>query len=354
MKNRWVILANVLVIIFACLVVVSQLLQYDSKNAVFGPSSSIVQSAISGNHLAHISDIVQRTGSTSHGNGNARYLDLVLPSDARIFMTDLTGVTNAGKAGYYYYMTYYLFPREVAVSLDQPRITADGIQGRSSESDQEIVSNGYAVRVDMGPDAKTQVKVLQQIATKDQVNPSWFDSRRDVFIAFLLPLITALAGVWLLRFLFTSPSEQMPILEQLACGLGLGMMTVAALTLGIKLCGFHGYGLVFILATVGAVAELWCARKTYLILIGNSFWMTVKSPVKLAIFVAGLLVFLVLFRLAGLQDITEFDAVAGWSFKAKIMHHCTGTEIVGWFSNPRLAYAHLDYPTLVPSLHAAT
>ena len=25
-----------------------------------------------------------------------------------------------------------------------------------------------------------------------------------------------------------------------------------------------------------------------------------------------------------------------------------------WFSNPRLAHAHLDYPTLVPSLHAAT
>src|SRR5208282_5356964 len=33
---------------------------------------------------------------------------------------------------------------------------------------------------------------------------------------------------------------------------------------------------------------------------------------------------------------------------------CTGHELVGWFSNPRLAYAHLDYPTLVPSLHAAT
>ena len=28
--------------------------------------------------------------------------------------------------------------------------------------------------------------------------------------------------------------------------------------------------------------------------------------------------------------------------------------MVQWFSNPRLAHAHLDYPTLVPSLHAAT
>jgi hypothetical protein len=40
--------------------------------------------------------------------------------------------------------------------------------------------------------------------------------------------------------------------------------------------------------------------------------------------------------------------------KAKIMHLYTGSELVQWFSNPRLAHAHLDYPTLVPSLHAAT
>ena len=43
-----------------------------------------------------------------------------------------------------------------------------------------------------------------------------------------------------------------------------------------------------------------------------------------------------------------------WSLKAKIMHLYTGSELVQWFSNPRLARAHLDYPTLVPSLHAAT
>jgi hypothetical protein len=36
------------------------------------------------------------------------------------------------------------------------------------------------------------------------------------------------------------------------------------------------------------------------------------------------------------------------------MHLYTGNTIVQWFSNPRLAHAHLDYPTLVPSLHAAT
>jgi hypothetical protein len=40
--------------------------------------------------------------------------------------------------------------------------------------------------------------------------------------------------------------------------------------------------------------------------------------------------------------------------KAKIIHLYTGSELVKWFSNPALAHAHLDYPTLVPSLHSAT
>ena len=69
---------------------------------------------------------------------------------------------------------------------------------------------------------------------------------------------------------------------------------------------------------------------------------------------AGALVFLILFRLAGLQGLVEFDAVMAWSLKAKILHLYSGTEMVQWFSNPRLAHAHLDYPTLVPSLHSAT
>ncbi len=63
--------------------------------------------------------------------------------------------------------------------------------------------------------------------------------------------------------------------------------------------------------------------------------------------------FLILFRLAGLQGLLDGDATR-WMLKAKILHLCAGSEIVKWFSNPALAHAHLDYPTLVPSLHAAT
>ena len=60
------------------------------------------------------------------------------------------------------------------------------------------------------------------------------------------------------------------------------------------------------------------------------------------------------FRLAGLLGLQEFDAVAIWAFKAKILHCCAGKEIWTWFKNPGLAYAHLDYPLLVPLLHALT
>jgi hypothetical protein len=160
--------------------------------------------------------------------------------------------------------------------------------------------------------------------------------------------------MWLFRLLFPALSERMPLLEQLACGLGLGMMAVAALTLGVKLCGFSGRRLILALTTAGGIAEIWRDRKVFLTVISGGFQKLIRSPVATAILVAGLLVFLILFRLAGVRGLIEFDAVVAWSLKAKIMHLYSGSELVQWFSNPRLAHAHFDYPTLVPSLHSAT
>jgi len=145
----------------------------------------------------------------------------------------------------------------------------------------------------------------------------------------------------------------MPLLEQLACGLGLGMMAVAAVTLGVKLCGFHGGGLSLTATAIGGSAEIWRNRKAYGTGIAGGFQKMMVNPIMAAPVVAGFFVFLILFRLAGLQDLLDDDA-ARWMLKAKIFHLYTGSEIVRWFSNPRLAHAHLDYPTLVPSLHSAT
>ena len=233
----------------------------------------------------------------------------------------------------------------------------DGIYGRSSESDEEILANGFDVRVDVDKisDATMNIKMSNNFHFRG-IKPTraGLTRRRDVVIAFLLPLLTALSGVWLLRVIFTTLCERLPILEKLACGLGLGMMAVAALTLGVKLCGIHGRGFVLVLTAAGALAELWRDRKVFGNGIAAGFRKMVSEPLMWLFVAIGLAVFLVLFRLAALQGIVEFDAVADWMFKAKIFFLCTGHEIVGWFSNPRLAYAHLDYPTLVPSLHAAT
>ena len=46
--------------------------------------------------------------------------------------------------------------------------------------------------------------------------------------------------------------------------------------------------------------------------------------------------------------------MANWALKAKILHDGAGKGIWAWFQNPALAYAHLDYPLLVPLLHALT
>jgi len=232
-------------------------------------------------------------------------------------------------------------------------MTKDGFLGRTAESDQEILAHGFNVRFDISPGDQLHVKALEDLSVKFPTNPAWFDSNYDTAMAFLLPLLTALAGMWLVRFLFPTLGRQMPLLEQLACGLGLGMMAVAALTLGVKLCGFSGRGLILSVTALGSIAEIWHHHKALLAKLAGGSRETVKSPITIVILVAGSLVFLILFRLAGLQGLVDGDAMR-WMLKAKIIHLYTGNELVQWFSNPRLAHAHLDYPTLVPSLHAAT
>jgi hypothetical protein len=271
-------------------------------------------------------------------------------------MTDMIGGTNfETKWGAYIFLTYYLFPREIAVSLDQPaRVTAGGFQGRTTSSDEELRAHGFDVRVDQSSDGVTTARGLRTLAIRKQVDPAWFSSKRDTLIAFLLPLLTALAGRWLFRFLFPSLASRLPLLEQLACALGLGMLALAGLTLGTKLCGFHGYGLVLVVTALGAGAEAWCHRADYANGLTGGFSNALRAPIAAVLLVTALLVFLILFRLAGLQGLIEFDAVMSWALKAKLLHLFTGSELVRWFSTARLAHAHLDYPTLVPCLHAAT
>ena len=361
MNSRWGALVAASLVIFAGFVIIWQVRNYKGgKNGAYESLKqpllyeSVAQSLLRGEKLANISFIVDRSRANTPASGAYWYYDLVLPEDACVFLAGMTGPTNHYKIGYYYWVTYYLFPREVGTSLDHiTRLTKDGFLGKTSESDQEILTNGFDVRMDITSDV-VYTRALRNFSIRDQVNPYWFDSGFDLVIAFLLPWLTALAGMWLFRFLFPGLGVQIPLLEQLACGLGLGMMAVAALTLGVKLCGFHGHGLILSVTALGSVAEIWRHHKTLVAKLAEVCRKTVGSPIILAILVLGSVVFLALFRLAGLQGLVEIDAVMAWSLKAKIMHLYTGKELVQWFSNPRLAHANFDYPTLVPSLHAAT
>jgi hypothetical protein len=354
MNSRWVTLISASLVAFASLVIAWHFViswKFLHRTAI--NFSSITISYIRAVNLPKISDIAQREDALTAKE--CRFFDLVLPKDTRVFMTDMTGPTNFPKIGYYYYATYYLFPREVGVSVDQPtRITKDGFLGRTAQSDQEIITNGFDVRIYSIPGEQLDIKARNDLPMRDPVNPAWFDSKSDLAIAFLLPWLTALAGMWLFRLVFPTLHGRMPLLEQLACGLGLGMMAVAALTLGVKLSGFSAHRVILAVTAVGAIAEMWHDRKVFWRGATDGLRRLVRRPVAMAIGVAGLLVFLILFRLAGLQGLWEFDAVAAWALKAKILHLYHGKELVQWFSSPRLAYAHLDYPTLVPALHAAT
>ena len=213
------VLVSLSLVVYAGLAVAWQFLHYQAQagNRLYVHRSVL---AFKRRELAEIPAIMGREYRINFVSGSDRYLDLALPPETRVFMTDMTGPTNYGRIMYYYYLTYYLFPREVGTSLDHITcITKDSLMGRTSESDQEILANGFDVRIDIGSDAIMHPKALRDLAIRDPVNPDWFDSDFDLVIAFLLPLLTALAGMWLFRFLFPTLGARMPLLEQLACGL---------------------------------------------------------------------------------------------------------------------------------------
>ncbi len=150
------------------------------------------------------------------------------------------------------------------------------------------VRTASTVRADLTPDEVLHITASPDLPKNKAANPIWFDSPSDEAVAFLLPLLTALSGVWLLRLLFGPMlSGRMPLAEQLACGLGLGMMAVAALTLGVKLCGFHGRGWVLALTTSGALAELWRDRKVFGNGIAGGFRKSISNPVTMVIVAIG-------------------------------------------------------------------
>ena len=178
-------------------------------------------------------------------------------------------------------------------------------------------------------------------------------SRTDTYIAFLLPLAVALAGSRLVRWFFKDLVGVLTTGEWLASGLAVGMFLLTQLTFGLRIIGarleqFLGYTImIWALVELALLIRNWKSFRLRSQRFNmNYFWCLLLVPLGL--------MFWCLFRLAGLEGLQEFDAVAFWMFQAKIMYNSAGMEIWTLANNPAFAYAHFDYPKTVPFLYSIT
>lgn len=170
------------------------------------------------------------------------------------------------------------------------------------------------------------------------------------FIAFVLPPAVALAGARLNRILFGNAfAAEFGVGVKFALGLGVGMLVFSQ---AVFLCAFLGINAAGALAWValawGAVEFVLAVVK----LLPNvkrikpqipHLWLLLLLPVIYGWWVFG--------RLSTLEGTVEFDAVAFWVFKSKIIYLTQGKALAFWFHDINLPYMHWYYPTLVSCLY---
>ncbi len=170
-------------------------------------------------------------------------------------------------------------------------------------------------------------------------------------IAFLLPPATALAGMRLNRLILGRRLDaRFGFGLRFALGFAMGALAFSQLLLLGALAGADaatplGRG-VLVWGLVEAV--LLYRRQTRagwrVPLRTAHLWLLLLAPVACWLWVIG--------RLSVLESTLEFDATAFWVFKAKVLYLVQGARLLEWIRRPDLAYAHWDYPLLVPGLYA--
>jgi hypothetical protein len=170
-------------------------------------------------------------------------------------------------------------------------------------------------------------------------------------LALLLPPATAFAGM---RLASLALGRQFVTEFQwgvrFAIGLAFGALVFSQLALFTALAGVHvAEALAWGIMTWG-VAELAifvrsCAGR---IKPGGlkpaHFWLLLLGPTAYFFWVS--------VRLCTREGIIEFDAVANWVFKAKILYMENGGGLMKALRDPSFAFSHMDYPMLVPCLYA--
>jgi len=300
--------------------------------------------------LGNETDPIKRDSMCIPLSAFGRSVDAQIPTNARVFMAGMLGPEKASGLGYFYFLTDYLFPREVAISLGQPAVfnLAGVEQGRNPASLDELKQAGYDLVLQLGTDGRIESQVLKPLGQPAGPPPPL--RARDAVIAFFLPLAVALTGTRVIRWLFKELETVLSFGELLACGLALGAFFLTQGILALRLAGFrleYFLGVVVMLWSGAEIVILFRRRRTaWPAFHVRQLWWLLLVP-------AGLMLWC-LFRLAGTEGLLEFDAVAFWALKSKIFYLCAGPELWTWFKNPSLAYAHLDYPLLASLLHTFT
>jgi hypothetical protein len=283
--------------------------------------------------------------------GSFREIEAMMATNARVFALDMLGPENSGKLGFYYYLTYYLYPREVAISLGQPpAFQLNWVAGDRPASIEAVKQAGYDFVWKLKPDQHMSILTLKSSRAQPEGTMPKRIQARDGLIALLLPLAVALIGGRLVRWLFRDLEGVLSTGERLASGLAVGAFFLTQLTLGLRLAGLRWE------RTLAAIIMIWAVGEGMLLIRrchtqraqfkARDGWWLLLLPAALILWCQ--------FRLAGLIGLQDFDSVAIWAFKAKILHYCAGKELWTSFRNPALAYTHWNYPLLVPLLHALT
>jgi hypothetical protein len=346
-RSQRVVLSIVLV--YCCLALFIAFINRDQTQSIF-TISRLFQRA---EFLQSITNCVQRDSVCIPLSAYCRNIAEQLPVETRVFMTHMLGPENGSKLGYYYFMANYLFPREVGISFRTPvTFHGDYYEGSNPTNNSELGQAGYNFAFDLGAGNQIAVAQLAPLNVPPSSETNKICKNSDALVAGLLPLLVTGFGMWLLPILFGFKSGTMELGERFACGLAIGSLFVSQTLFGFRLIGLGCERILFWALLLGMVALVIYRWKSIKAVCESSMkqWVT---PASLLIS-PHLILFIAILWLAGLAGLSEFDAVAGWALKAKIIFLNRGHEIVKWFSEPRLAHAHLDYPILVPTLHAFT
>lgn len=171
-------------------------------------------------------------------------------------------------------------------------------------------------------------------------------------IAFLLPPAVALVGMRLNRVVLGRLGQTGlgPGLR-FALGLGTGMLVSSQALLLCVVAGWNASRYLAMAIGLWTLIEVGLGvrslrRPTLPQPSPRHLWWLALAPLVYAAWVYG--------RLATVEGTVEFDAHAFWVFKAKMLYLVQGEPLRALFGQSNLAYAHLDYPALVPCLYTLT